>query len=152
MAYSIREAGAADEKRIRELFEEMIRTVYHVEDVEPFGDMRPQRFWSGTEDRIFVAEEGGTVVGFLSVEIHDEPVRYAYFDDFSVTGEHRDKGIGTELIRAGETYAADVRASAVLLHVEKSNSAAMRLYERHGYSIYRDEGNRLLMKKDIPQE
>lgn len=46
-------------------------------------DIKTQ-IWTESESQIFVAEDG-EVVGFLSVEVHNEPERYIYLDDFSVT-------------------------------------------------------------------
>ena len=74
---------------------------------------------------------------------------YIYLDDFSVTEAYRSKGIGTELIRAAESYAKEIGMPVVILHVEKTNQSAMRFYERMGYSVIRDDENRNLMKKDI---
>lgn len=149
MKYKIRTAVPADESRIRELFLEMLRTIYHKDDVEGFQDGDLDRFWAGDEDRIYVAEND-EVIGFLSVEVHHDPVTYIYLDDFSVTGSCRNQGIGTALIRAAESYAKEHGIPAVLLHVEKTNKSARRFYERYGYEIFRDDGNRDLMKKDIP--
>ena len=106
------------------------------------------RFWSGSEDRIYVADIGGEAVGFLSVEVHHDPVDHLYLDDFSVTAACRNKGIGSDLLRAAEAYAGETGSQAVLLHAEKANIPAMRFYERSGYSVFRDDGNRFLLKKD----
>lgn len=144
----IRIAVPADEDQIRALFLEMLRTICGTEQVEGYPDGYLDRFWAGGEDRIYVAEDGG-VVAFLSVEVHDDHGKYLYLDDFSVTAACRGQGIGSALIRAAEAYAAEVHAAAVLLHVDKTNRSAMRLYERSGYSVYRDDGHRYLMKKDI---
>ena len=146
--YRIRTAVPADEKRIRELFIEMLRTIYGTDDVKGYDDGALDRFWSGTEDRVYVAEDND-VVAFLSVEVHHDMGGYVYLDDFSVTEAYRSKGIGTELIRAAESYAKEIGMLAVVLHVEKTNQSAMRFYERMGYSVIRDDGNRNLMKKDI---
>lgn len=71
-----------------------------------------------------------------------------YLDDFSVTAAYRNKGIGSALVGAAEAYADRIGSRAVLLHVEKTNTSAMRFYERSGYAVFRDDGNRLLLKKD----
>ena len=97
---------------------------------------------------IYVAEDD-QVIAFLSVEVHHDPVNHVYLDDFSVTADYRNKGIGSALIRAAEAYAGQIGSRAVILHVEKSNTSAMRFYERSGYSIFRDDGNRFLLKRDI---
>ena len=148
MEYKIRTAVPADEEKIRELFLEMLRTIYHTDEVKGYEDGDLDRFWSGSRDRIYVAE-AGEVIAFLSVEVHHDPVDHIYLDDFSVTAAYRSKGIGSALIRAAEAYAGQICSRAVLLHVEKTNTSAMRFYERMGYSLFRDDGNRLLLKKDI---
>ena len=84
MKYKIRKAVPADENKIRELFLEMLRSIQHTDDVEGYKDADLDRFWTESESQIFVAEDG-EVVGFLSVEVHNEPERYIYLDDFSVT-------------------------------------------------------------------
>ena len=149
MGVRIRTAAAADENRIRDLFLEMLRTIYGTDDVEGYKDGYLDRYWSGGEDRIYVAEDG-EVIAFLSVEVHREEREYIYLDDFSVTEAYRGRGIGSELIRTAEVYAEEIGIPAVTLHVEKTNTSAMRLYERMGYSVFRDDGHRFFMVKDIP--
>ncbi len=149
MEYKIRTAVPADEGKIRKLFLEMLRTIYHTDDVKGYGDRDLDRFWSENQDRIYVAEDD-EVVAFLSVEVYHDPVDHIYLDDFSVTAAYRNKGIGSALIRTAEAYAEQISSRAILLHVEKTNTPAMRFYERSGYSVFRDDGNRFLLKKDIP--
>ena len=146
--YVIRQAAAADEGSIRVLFEEMLRTINHTDTVQGYEPGYLDRYWTGGADRIFVADSGGAV-GFLSVEVHREREEYAYLDDFSVTEAYRSRGIGTALIRAAEEYARELALSAVLLHVEKTNEAARRLYEREGFTVFRDDGTRLLLCKRL---
>ena len=148
MEYKIRTAVPADERKIRELFLEMLRTIYRTDDVKGYGDGDLDRFWNGNQDRIYVAEDG-QVVAFLSVEVHHDPVDHIYLDDFSVTAAYRNKRIGSALLRAAEAYAEQTGSRAVILHVEKTNTTAMRFYKRAGYSIFRDDGDRYLLKKDI---
>ena len=107
MNYRIRAAVRTDEGRIRELFLEMLRTIYRTEDVKGYPDGYLDRFWSGSKDRIYVADVGGEAVGFLSVEVHHDPVDHLYLDDFSVTAACRNKGIGSALLRAAEAYAGE---------------------------------------------
>ena len=148
MEYKIRTAVPADEEKIRELFLEMLRTIYHTDDVKGYEDGYLDRFWRENQDRIYVAEDS-QVIAFLSVEVHHDPVDHIYLDDFSVTAACRGKGIGSALIHAAEAYAGQTGSQAVLLHVEKSNATAMRFYERSGYSVFRDDGDRFLLKKDM---
>ena len=149
MNATIRTAVPKDEERIRELFLEMLRTIYHTADVKGYDDGYLDKYWSGGKDRIYVAEDHDEVIAFLSIEVHHEPEDYVYIDDFSVAEAYRNKGIGSELIGIAEAYAKEISTGAVLLHVEKTNESATRLYERLGYSIYRDDGHRFLLKHDI---
>ena len=149
MEYTIRTAVAADEEKIRELFLEMLRTILHTENVDGYEEGYLDKYWSSGEDRIYIADAGGEAVGFLSAEVYHDPVDHVYLDDFSVTAGYRNRGIGSALLRAAEAYAGETGSRAVLLHVEKTNTSAMRFYERSGYSVFRDDGDRFLLKKDI---
>ena len=148
MKYRIRQSVMADEKRIRELYTEMLQTVYRTENVETYKDGDLDRFRAGDENRIFVAEDR-TVVGFLSLEVHHENEDYIYLDDFVVTAEYRNKGIGSALLKAAESYAREINTLKLCLHVEKTNLSAMHFYENSGYAIYRDDGHRFLMNKEL---
>ena len=148
MGLVIRMAVPEDEKRIRELFTEMLRTIFHTENVQGYENGYLDKFWSGGEDRIYVAADP-SVEAFISVEVYRKPKEYVYLDDLSVTERYRGRGIGTRLIREAEAYAKELGIGSIIFHVEKSNVSAFRLYERLGYTVHRDDGSRYLMKKDI---
>ena len=57
MGYKIRIAIPADEPRIRELFIEMLQTIYHTEDVEGYEPGCLDRYWIKSDERILVAED-----------------------------------------------------------------------------------------------
>jgi len=71
MGYRIRKAIPEDEQRIRELFIEMLQTIYHKEDVEGYESGYLDRYWTNGEDVLFVAEDN-EVVAYLAVEVHRE--------------------------------------------------------------------------------
>ena len=148
MGYRIRKAISDDEQRIIELFIEMLKTIYHTEEVEGYESAYLDRYWTNGEDVLFVAEDN-EVVAYLAVEVHrEDETDYVYLDDLSVTEKYRDIGIGSALIHEAEAYAQEIGIQHILFHVEKSNTEAFRLYVRLGYKIFRDDGNRYLMKKD----
>ena len=146
MTYSIRKAVQEDEQRISELFIEMLQTIYHTEEVQGYEPGYLDRYWKIGEDIILVAEDDD-VIAYLAVEVHREDVDYIYLDDLSVTEKKRGNGIGTFLIHKAEDYAMELGLEDILFHVEKTNTSALRLYERLGYKIFRDDGNRYLMKR-----
>ncbi len=148
LTYLIRQAVAADEKRICELYVEMLQTIYCKEEVEGYKTGELDKFWAGDENRIFVAEDEN-VIGFLSVEVYHENEDYIYLNDFAVTEDYRNKGIGSALLKTAEAYAREINTPKICLHVEKTNLSAMRFYEKAGYAVYRDDGHRFLMNKEL---
>ena len=147
MNYSIRIAVPEDERKIRELFIEMLQTIYHSEDVQGYEPGCLDRYWVSGEERIFVAEDEN-VVAYISVEVHHEPdMDYIYLDDLSVTKAYRNLGIGSALIREAEIYARKIGIRDIVFHVEKSNTSAFRLYKRLGYKVFREDDSRYLMNK-----
>ena len=148
MDYVLRKAKSADTIRIEELFVEMLKAIYHTDDAEGYETDYLDKFFSGKEDWICVAEHENDVVAFLSSEVHrDED--YIYLDDLSVAEGCRNKGIGTKLIYTAEKYAEEIGITKMVLHVEKANEDAYRLYSRLGYSEDADEGSRIRMNKSV---
>ena len=56
-----------------------------------------------------------------------------YLSSMAVSVEARRRGIGRDLLSAAEERAADRGAECIWLHVERSNTAAIKLYESGGY-------------------
>ena len=147
MAYTLRKARAEDKKRIEALFIEMLKSIYHTDEVRGYEPGYLDKFFSGSEDWICVAEDGD-VAAFLSIEAYREP-DYLYLDDLSVTEACRGRGIGTSLIRSAENYAKDGGFSRIVFHVEQANRDAHRLYVRLGYRDDAVQGSRIRMIKSI---
>ncbi|MGD0800525.1 MAG: N-acetyltransferase [Terracidiphilus sp.] len=82
----------------------------------------------------WVAEENGRLQGFAIVECNeDEGELAAYIQTIEVLPEARGQGAGRELLNHIEGSARLAGAAVVWLHVESENTAAIRLYEAHGY-------------------
>lgn len=145
-----RVATAGDEAAIRRLFVEMLRTIFHTQEVEDYPAGYVGRFFTGGEDEILVAEQAGMVVGFLSLESHREgEPPFLYLDDFSVTAACRGQGIGSRLLDMAEEYAAALGLREIHLHVERDNHGARRLYRRRGFDVLAEQGARLLLGKKL---
>lgn len=147
MEWVIRKAVKEDEAKIRELFIEMLQTIFSSENVEGYEDGYLDKFFDNQEDWICVAEVNGSVAAYLSIEVYREQGNYIYLDDLSVSKKYRSNGIGTKLIKTAERFAEETDISTIVFHVEKSNRSAFKLYERLGYSIMNEEGTRLRMIK-----
>ncbi len=149
MNWKTRKAVKADEPRIRELFIEMLQTIYSTDDVSGYEDGYLDKFFNGHEDWICVAEVNGSVVSYLSIEVHHEEENFIYLDDLSVSAKYRSHGIGTSLIKAAEEFAYTQNIPAIVFHVEESNTGARKLYKRLGYSAMDEEKTRFRMIKRI---
>ncbi len=146
----LRVATAGDEAAIRQLFVEMLRTIFHTQEVEGYPARYVGLFFTGGEDEILVAEQAGMVVGFLSLESHREgEPPFLYLDDFSVTAACRSQGIGSRLLDMAEEYAAALELGEIHLHVERDNLGARRLYRRRGFGVLAEQGARLLLGKKL---
>ncbi|MBR6574117.1 MAG: GNAT family N-acetyltransferase [Clostridia bacterium] len=150
MEVHFRKAIKEDFARINELFQEMLRAIYGNEDVKGYGDGDLDYYFAGKEDWICVAEVGGRIEGFLSMEVHREAENYLYYDDLSVSKAHRGKGIGTALLDKGEAYCKTLGLSTLVLHVETDNERARELYEKRGFTLLKTDGTRLCLVKRLP--
>lgn len=147
MEIHLRKAVKEDFSRINELFIEMLRIIYEREDVKGYQEGALDYYFTGGENWICVAEIDGRVEGFLSIEVHREQENYLYYDDFSVSRNHRDKGIGSALMHEAESYCKSLGFSSCYLHVEETNTKARRFYEKRGFVPLKTDGTRLCMIK-----
>lgn len=80
---------------------------------------------------------------------------YGFVDDatpdlaIAVAPEWRGKGVGGALLQALMRAARSNRFGAISLSVQKSNHAAMKLYEREGFGRFRDDGDAWVMKAEL---
>src|SRR5918997_939149 len=89
-----------------------------------------------TGGRVFVAEEGGRVVGFVSVwakmksrVIEEREYEYAYVSDLVVLEGHRGRGLGRALLRRAEEHARSQGANVLRIAVLARNAGALAIYE-----------------------
>jgi len=93
--------------------------------------------WDG---KVFVAEEGAKVVGFVCVwarvpseEPNDDPSEHAFVSDLIVESAHRHSGVGRKLMSAAEDYARARGARRIRLRVLARNTSARGFYESMNY-------------------
>lgn len=147
MEWKTRKAVKEDEGSIKELFIEMLQSIYSTQNVDGYEECYLDKFFDNRNNLIYVAEVDNSIVAYLSIEVHYEQEKYIYLDDLSVSEKFRNKGIGTNLLMTAEGFAKEADILTIIFHVEKSNISALKLYERIGYSIMDDEGSRLRMVK-----
>jgi ribosomal protein S18 acetylase RimI-like enzyme len=87
----------------------------------------------------FAAEQSGRVAGFLDAWLMHpfdpmyRPAMYCFIADVAVEERWRGTGIGRELMRAAEQWAAERGAEYVLLEYHAGNKRAAALYAELGY-------------------
>ncbi len=150
MEIRYRKAESQDEAAIRQLFVEMLQTIYRRKTVEGYPPGYLNRFFSGGTDCIYVAETSDGIVGFLSLECHrQDGAPFVYVDDFSVGAPFRGKGIGSHLLDLAERYATEQGIAELHLHVERKNQQARHLYAHRGFMILEETETRLLLGKTL---
>jgi [ribosomal protein S18]-alanine N-acetyltransferase len=85
----------------------------------------------------WIAEDGERICGFALVEWTKEAVgAVAYIQTLEVVAERRGQGVGAELLRRLEESASAAKASMMWLHVDAENTAAIRVYQAHGFVLH----------------
>jgi ribosomal protein S18 acetylase RimI-like enzyme len=97
-----------------------------------------------TAQTYLVAWDGAEPVGHAHLAWTGTTLGLPELQDVFVLPEHRGRGVGTELTRAGERLAAERGHSRMSLSVGAENDAARRLYERLGYVDAEIEPQRVL--------
>ncbi|MEV4344652.1 GNAT family N-acetyltransferase [Actinoplanes sp. NPDC049596] len=78
----------------------------------------------------------GAEVGFLWISLPGTTFEtMAWISEIEVAGEHRSRGYGSAMLRAGEAELAARGIGRVGLHVFGHNTGARRLYRRLGYRV-----------------
>ena len=89
--------------------------------------------------KIFVAEDGGKIVGMIAVVIHNQHDKlkpHGAITDLIVLPEYRDKGVGKNLINKAEKYIKDSGIDIIQASVLSPLIKAQHMYTRNGYEEY----------------
>ena len=94
-----------------------------------------------------VAEENGTIVAFLIMEVH-RTRRSATIVTLDVRESHRRSGYGSRLLKRSEEMLTDYGVEFYDLQVDVTNQSAISFYEKHGFSTVRTLRNYYANKHD----
>jgi RimJ/RimL family protein N-acetyltransferase len=84
---------------------------------------------------VFVVEEGGEIIGRLSVARDPHPASFHVADlGLMVAAGHRRRGVGHALLDRAVTWALESRVRKLELHVFPHNEPAIALYEQFGFA------------------
>ena len=93
-----------------------------------------------TAGATFVAEDDGSVVGFVAVFVRmdsesliEATTDYAYISDLVVLPEYRGRGIGRALLQRAEAHAQEQGAAVLKVDVLVANTGALDLYRTVGF-------------------
>ena len=149
---SIRE----DIPSINDLFIEMVKTVNARMErggVNPYTDFEQgfepgylDNFYINDDRLIYVAEDEGKVIGFLSV-INKKNLQTIYLDDYCVNDSYRGQGIGSQLMNMSFEFAKNQGYDQVITHVESANTESIEFYLKKGFKIVQEQGHRLLIRR-----
>ncbi|MCI0546763.1 MAG: arsinothricin resistance N-acetyltransferase ArsN1 [Candidatus Rokubacteria bacterium] len=143
----IRDAGAADAAAICEIYNQGIED--RVATLETELRTPPERAeWMAVRSPrhpVIVAEAGGQVVGWASLNRFNPRPAYDHVADLSVYIERswRGRGVGRRLLARIIEIARALSYHKVVLAAFPTNTAGMALYERMGFTrvgIYREQG------------
>lgn len=131
----IREARPEDFEAVAALLEELGRPkALRTPDEQTLRD----RFegWLRASDRfVFVAEDGGTVIGMIDMAFIDRPnflQPHAWVPDLIVTDSDRSRGVGTALLAKAEEVARERGAFSLALESAHWRTRAHDFYLRQG--------------------
>ena len=87
--------------------------------------------------RVWVAEVGASVVGFVSVEIFDPKRSMGEISMLAVDPDHQGRGIGTALTRFALERLKDAGMKVVVVETggDPGHAAARRTYEKAGFVL-----------------
>jgi GNAT superfamily N-acetyltransferase len=143
----IRTAEAQDLPALGRLGADLMR-LHHVFDAQRFlapGDHPEEGYGAflhaqlaSPESLVLVAEQSGSVVGYVYAAIEPESfkelrARAGYVHDILVTDDARGSGAGTRLLEAAVDWVRSQGVPRVLLWTAASNTKARQLFEAHGF-------------------
>lgn len=98
---------------------------------------------AGLDDRdaVFVAEDGGTCVGWIQVSVVEslESGRFAEIRGLVVGETQRGSGIGAALVRAAEEWGKERACPKVRVRSNVVRERTHRFYERLGYRVVKSQ-------------
>ena len=142
MKNSIRKANQQDLSQLSQLFDEY-RTFYHKSsDFSAAQQFLSERL-QNNDSEIFVAEEGGQLVGFTQLYplfSSTRMKRYWLLNDLYVNPNFRGKGFSKALIERAKQLCRESDSCGMYLETGKDNQIGNQLYPSVGFKKY-DEVN-----------
>jgi len=97
----------------------------------------------------FEAWANGDLVGLVATYCNDSEGHVAFITNVSVLPEWHGKGVASQLVERCIGQASEHSFACIELEVAQWNVAAIRLYEKHGFSTVRINGESAIMQLAI---
>lgn len=97
----------------------------------------------------FEAWASGRLVGLVAVYCNDLAGETAYVSSVSVLKDHAGRGIASTLMLKCIEHVVHARMRRIRLEVSLDNEPALRLYERHGFSLIAQEMRSATLELDL---
>jgi len=147
MALVIREYRQEDATAVRRCLVELQEFERAIDPRLRPGEAMADGYWDNihvrcaeAHGRVFVADQVGTVVGFVAVlaaepftELSEPPGTYALVTDIVVLPSQRCRGIGAQLLSHAEAFVRAAGATELRIGVLAGNAAARSLYRGAGF-------------------
>lgn len=136
---TIRAASGRDVRAINEIYNEAVLRTTASFDLEPRSEDEA-RAWldaHGPAYPVFVAEEGGQVVGWASLSPYAtrRGYRYTVEDSVYVHRDNRGRGVGRALLAAVLDAARALGYRAVVAKIADHNEASLALHRQAGFEL-----------------
>lgn len=121
----------------------------------PSGERAHPVFFYELGEQALIAEEDGTVVGFLLGFIAPTEPKTAYVHLVGIHPDHRRRGVGKELYEQFTRRARDVGAGRLKAITTVGNEGSVRFHEALGFTVHEDPDyagpgrSRVVFTKDL---
>ena len=140
MKNSIRKANLQDLAQLSQLFDEY-RTFYHKSSDRSAAQQFLSERLENNDSEIFVAEEGGQLVGFTQLYplfSSTRMKRYWLLNDLYVNPNFRGKGFSKALIERAKQLCRESDSCGMYLETGKDNQIGNQLYPGAGFKKYNE--------------
>ncbi|MFA5828676.1 MAG: GNAT family N-acetyltransferase [Candidatus Shapirobacteria bacterium] len=131
----VRLATIADKQQVLSLFDEF-SVLFKAKDIpSQIGGEIFDEIIVGDDTKIFVAEDGGKLVGLATFYLLPN-IRHGWhrghIEDFFTTKSYRGKGVGTKIFEAIKEYCQNRNIKVIKLDSDKNLHQSHKFYEKNG--------------------
>ncbi|RXA21934.1 GNAT family N-acetyltransferase [Methanosarcina sp. MSH10X1] len=141
------EKNESGSKEVQNYFHKMcyhfIPPINQVVDINKYSNKLVQ-----SADCFFI-QNNGENIGFLAIYVNDYSERISFISSISVIPRYQGTGISQKLIDFSIEHARKKGMKCIKLEVNKSNTRAIKFYERNKFNIESTDNNSFLMIRNV---